>query len=556
MADYYDSEKEKKALYANKDYELLSNPGTIGFYTCVEVVQIFLVDKTTENKTQNIKNIYTLFTFSEQDFIKSTFKYVLEKPKSLSKDYSIGIIKGIISIDDAYTCFFNIQKGLFSLNGENCSISNKLFLLPKSLVSKENMKYIPMLNKVIKPNYWGDNYIIEFFDEEKSFFKSCLDSRKYIEKICNILKNISEINIDLSKVRDRFGNILFQFPITIYKTTVELLQDFITIKIKGEAHPLLTTSKDLSLYIRSTYDDLITGDYSCNVNSLSFLQTCVLGDDNNIEITIRDNTHNLLIHHSLLIFTKYIQCAIHSSIENGPQREIRDRNGNVISVIDIFHTEILKIGKNQEKTYETYIYERQKNNEIIHHSNDYLVVLKDQREEAFDFISQRMKKNDLKEICLWDPYLSAIDIIAALYTENTGVPFRCITSYKKSNTIKDEAVMPKINIAKSFLEYKQKMNDDFNSLSNNYGVTLKFLAQHDQYGWEFHDRFLILIPTDELNLPEVYSLGTSINMVGKTHHIIQKITNPNIILSNFENLWKELDNSNCIITEFNKGVRK
>ena len=116
--------------------------------------------------------------------------------------------------------------------------------------------------------------------------------------------------------------------------------------------------------------------------------------------------------------------------------------------------------------------------------------------------------------------------------------------------------MPKINIAKSFLEYKQKMNDDFNSLSNNYGVTLKFLAQHDQYGWEFHDRFLILIPTDELNLPEVYSLGTSINMLGKTHHIIQKITNPNIILSNFENLWKELDNSNCIITEFNKGVRK
>ena len=81
--------------------------------------------------------------------------------------------------------------------------------------------------------------------------------------------------------------------------------------------------------------------------------------------------------------------------------------------------------------------------------------------------------------------------------------------------------MPKINIAKSFLEYKQKMNDDFNSLSNNYGVTLKFLAQHDQYGWEFHDRFLILIPTDELNLPEVYSLGTSINMLGKIHHTIR-----------------------------------
>ena len=149
--------------------------------------------------------------------------------------------------------------------------------------------------------------------------------------------------------------------------------------------------------------------------------------------------------------------------------------------------------------------------------------------------------------------MSAVDIIDALYSENTGIYFRCITSYKKSKTVKDGELLTTDETVKSFLEYKLDVINDFSALSNNIGINLKFLAQHDEYRWDFHDRFLILTPAEDTQLPEVYSLGTSVNMLGKTHHMIQKVTNPNVILHNFDDLWDKLNNSNCLLIEYKDG---
>lgn len=97
---------------------------------------------------------------------------------------------------------------------------------------------------------------------------------------------------------------------------------------------------------------------------------------------------------------------------------------------------------------------------------------------------------------------------------------------------------------------KIEQKEYFLSHSNNLNVKLKFLGQHDGYGFKFHDRFIIFIPYDPTNIPTVYSLGISVNQLGSSHHMIQKVPDPRLILHNFELLWNELDNTDCLIMEF------
>ena len=57
--------------------------------------------------------------------------------------------------------------------------------------------------------------------------------------------------------------------------------------------------------------------------------------------------------------------------------------------------------------------------------------------------------------------------------------------------------------------------------------------------WDFHDRFLIFPATDRGAL--AWSLGTSVNRVGKQHHILQQVGDGQRISDAFLDLWNALD---------------
>ena len=510
--DYRETEKHNKAQKANNDFNFLMQSGNIAFYKSVELTQVFIFDK----KNKVTKNFFTLFTFSEEDYTQTKEEYLTDKPIQLNKNYSFGIVQFKLTINDTKKIFRDIQNNKLILNNEKCLISENLFLNPRSFIQKENLKKTHQLNSILKPNYWGDNYIIEFFDETKSFFDASVDSntsRLYIERICKTLIEVNKISMDLQKNYDRFGNIIFQFPI-------------------------------------------ITGEFIFETNQRSFSKKCELGDDNDLEISITDKKNNILLHSCLLVLTKYITCSMNIGLQNAEPRIIRERDLSIKYETDLVHREVFGVGVKPENGYEEYIRNRQKNDEIIQHSNDYCVLQGNQRDKALAFLHSKIQQSGIKEICLWDPYLNAIDIMDVLYVEQTGLPFKCVTSYQKSKTVKDGEIVEDKDKISSFEQFKKSIISDFKNLFNNLNINLKFLAQHGNYGWEFHDRFLIIVPIEDTQLPDVYSLGTSVNILGRTHHIIQKVTNPNIIYHNFQMLWNSLDNNDCILVNYENGVRR
>jgi hypothetical protein len=84
-----------------------------------------------------------------------------------------------------------------------------------------------------------------------------------------------------------------------------------------------------------------------------------------------------------------------------------------------------------------------------------------------------------------------------------------------------------------------------NIKSNLRGVRLEFRMRTGSTGWGFHDRFLIFPYADRAAL--AWSLGTSINSLGRQHHILQRVDDGQRIRDAFTELWDVLDQPQDLI---------
>ena len=550
------SETYKKNI-ANLDFNLLLTPGVIGYYQGCEITQVFIFDK----RIKKTKNFYTLFCFDELETpCDLETKFISSERIGLSNDLFAGIIRKRITVSTARQMFKNIQSGKLTID-DSCSISSELFLVPKVFVANKDSDDTPFVNYMLKSNYWGDNYIIEFFDKEKKIFDN-EDSEKIISKLKIEIQKYCPLNFE--KTYDRIGNIIFQFPITEIKYGICSDNTLSQIHFKLERHPK-TINNNIQINVKACLDDTITGFNMIETGMSSFEHCFVLGDDNNVHTEVINLQNNTILQNNFFHFIRSFNFNGLIGMQYSEPRTIIYRD-NITSVNIELLSNMNTHYSSRDIYYDEIIRKRRQNNEVIQKSNDYLVYNEDDDKltnikNAFSFIHSKLERiSDIKEICLWDPYLTAADIIETLYWEKTGIPFRCITEVsnikKKIEKTKFQKIIDtlcpnkKKNKRDIFLEVKNEQKEYFLSHSNNLNVKLKFLGQHDGYGFKFHDRFMIFIPYDPTDIPTVYSLGISVNQLGASHHLIQKVPDPRLILHNFELLWNELDNIECLIMEF------
>lgn len=550
------SEIYKKNI-ANQDFNLLLTPGVTGYYQGCEITQVFIFDK----RIKKTKNFYTLFCFDELETLYDLkTDFISTERIGLSNDFLAGIIRKRITISTAKQMFMDIQSGKLVID-DSCSISPELILVPKVFVANKDSNETSFVNYMLKPNYWGDNYIIEFFDKEKKIFDD-EDSEILISKLKKEILKYCPINFE--KTYDRIGNIIFQFPITEIKYGICSDDTLSQIHFKLERHPK-TINNNIQINVKACLDDTITG-FNMIESKMSSIDHCfVLGDDNNVHTEVINLKNNTILQNNSYHFIRNFNFNGLIGSQYSEPRTIIYRDGITSEKIELFSNMNTQYSS-RNIYYDEIIRKRRQNNEIIQKSNDYFVYNEDNDkatniQNAFNFIHSKLERiSDIKEICLWDPYLCAADIIETLYWEKTGIPFRCITEVsnikKKINKSKFQKITEILFSKKKrkkrdiFSEVKIEQKEYFLSHSNNLNVKLKFLGQHDGYGFKFHDRFIIFIPYDPTNIPTVYSLGISVNQLGSSHHMIQKVPDPRLILHNFELLWNEFDNTDCLIMEF------
>jgi len=533
------------------DFKLLSKKGILGFYNSCEITEIVIFHK---NNPKQPFNLLTIVVFEERELFSSD-----KKPKFLCnritvknhKSITCGICRYCLSLNEMEQSFNDfINSGKWKLSGNELKTSQFIFL-PKQYIPAGGT-YPVALNSILKNNFHSGSYILECFDENKADIHFLLQDTV-------ALKNLSEsiykvIPISIAKLSDRLGNIILQFPLNIVSVDSKLLkQEPEGIQFEIVWHPEVINNPPQCRIISSTeFDSTFLGFGHSKVEK----EICNVVSGNtatHVKHFLYDEVNQLLLTH---FEGSYVRTISVNSHVGQPEPRIFKNCDDVSKPhqIKVHSSHQIQTGKQSNKNYVSWIQDRLYEEERKKMENDRSFVQYakgnfSEREKALDDVRFLIKQYGEKGVCLWDPFLTAKDIINTLYfCSSYNAPLKAISSFdKEKKKIYVQEFENDLDLTTWINEQKKCLEDK----SNNYGgINLEFRVQHDNYGWKFHDRFLIF--PDFNDKVKVWSLGTSVNSLGKHHHILQKIENARHILDAFNELWNQLRHESCLVWKYLK----
>ena len=551
-------ESDAKKNLAVKDFKLLSVPGVVGAYKECELTHVYLL----EIESEKLYHYYAVLSYEEYAESNEVFKkiFLTQKPVKINNKYKLGIKQSRLSFICAKDIFDGLCAGNLSVEKKTFCTAKSFTVLPKTHIPSYWDNNVPLLHKVLKPNFWGDNYIIEFFSNQNPFEGSLLD-----KDFININKNIEKyINIDLESINDRIGSFIFQFPITLIETDIRSKMDWCNAEFSIKTYHPFNQNENIISIISTDLDNVITG---CNnIEGICKNHLFEVGDSNNFRLLVINKENKLIYRHFKGNYLRYINISGGIGLYNSEPRIFTNSDNEEIS-IDLFSNNF-DAGNSSNGNYSERIQKRMRHNNAIKASGKF-AMFNNQRKEALLYIRNLIQKNynDVSEIWMLDPYLLSKDIIDTLYYHSQrDVKLKCITSYKKSRLLIEPQVVNENRFFHSFKwffrlfktekqksgnyyfkKYKSEQKNYFLTHSNNLGIILEYRVTHENIGFDFHDRFLFFIPKEADGIPTAYSLGTSVNSLGKAHHIIQKVPDSKKLVHTFQELWNLLDNESSII---------
>lgn len=385
------------------------------------------------------------------------------------------------------------------------------------------------LNYILKNNFHNGSYIFDFFDRTKEYCNFLLKKSELLNTFNEKLNKI--IPIQIGNVSDRLGNIIFQLPINAINIHIdsEKIGDDInfrnTINVKINCLNNKVNSKDFVINL-SEEKDGETINHAISENTLSTTSKNFTSPT----ITITHKDSGLIFYKKQDFYIKQMYFNI-NLVGNKQRKFIINGKNNIFNIHTSCGTNRSSLIKDDYLDFiDSRKYEQDKKQ--LENQKKFIQYFKGDRNKALQDIRELINKDNYIGIYLWDPYLSAIDIKETLYyCKNTNTHIKAIAGLRQNRnkwqTISD-------------------MKDEFNKDNKNeLFLNIEIRATYN-HGYDFHDRFLIF-ETDKYHKTIAYSLGTSINQLGNTHHIIQEVNNAQHILNAFNKLWGKLEYEECIV---------
>ncbi|MBI5458255.1 VPA1262 family N-terminal domain-containing protein [Methanobacterium sp.] len=514
------------------DFNTLLVKGNIAFYNSSEITNIFLIQN-----SKTFLNIFTLVVLEESDEILEREK-ITKKLHKINPNMSLGISRERITIDETKSIFENLLKttevksNIWNIDEDDLHVDDFKILSKKFVPSIDNDT---PLNNVLKNNDENGSFIIEFFSEEKSLFKN-LNENEY-KKICH--KILEYLPIDFLFLKDRMFNVIFQFPITLFSVETRASNDWKDLKLKLGWHPLLKRKIPEIEMISSSYDekDIVgSGIYSGIIDAEKTIKSGNV--DAEVTTIIKDKNTGLFLWYYKGYYLKGFK--INSNIYGShPNKKIR-----IININNNEHKielEPIKKEYSFKKSYKDWINDRKYDDSLIKLIEEkkfvpYGIRGSNNREQALKDLRIIIQENSENGVYLWDPFARSSDLLNTLYfCPYINSEMKVITSFSKKTK----------NVFNEDQQFENLKNNQINILksnSNSEGINLEIRCQRENYGWKFHDRFLIF-PFSIKEKPKVWSLGTSINKIGVQHSILMEVNNPQNILDAFNDLWDDLKDS-------------
>ena len=495
---------------------------SIGNFKCIEIFEVIGI------KDSNLPfNIFSLAVAHETDLPLIKKEEITPKLIKLKADKSLkfGVFKRIVSIED----FLNIISDLVT-PGSNEDDGNKLCYGHLKAIPPV---YVPPLERgkneflgLLKNNFFGGSHLFEWFDESKEYVAPLIENLTALDELSGKLQKYLPIKIGTHS--DRLGNIIVQIPCAAVAFTIE--------RKDKQSHQLLSNlavspyfSGEVNfsgIFWREQYGSIIDFQKILLVvgrNIIPFQQINGRG-----YYTIWDESNQIICAGGeITFFLEQVNFSI--SMQEQIQRIFKLPDGTEQRIDICVQTSQSHIGDNA-KDYRYWVDNRLLKIEKhdLYDSLKLRQFKRDMRQEALDFTRELIKKYGKNGIYLWDPYLNAKDLFETVFfSPYANSPIKALTGLK---------IAPQENKTSS---YKADLANEINQAILQAGwLNLTFVNADRSRVGDFHDRFIIF--PQAIDEPvRAWSLGTSVNSLGKSHHIIQEVEDGQIIADAFEEMWEQ-----------------
>lgn len=519
--------------YLLREYDELISCKSFGNYNCCEMISVFLWNR----KERSAANIYTIFSFEERATVEETSENV-GSFKQITDKYSVGVQKKVFEVSKVRSIFEKLctgrKKQVIDIGDGDLQVGH-LEAVPKVFIQQDSTLE-KVVNKVLKNNFKNGSYIIDFFDIDKTVLN--IWTTKEFKKLTDIIYD--KIPIDLFTLSDRMGNFVFQFPSLNVRTSYHTneTETSLTYHVAfreqcEEDDQFILMSEGVSDESTVAFGTQIFDSNGCNV-------TFTVGDASRVcKTTVIDIKKQLILSRQDTSFIREMSTIMEMGSQYGEQRLIYDEKGSVVAAVEPVWAEDIHVGPPVFRMRDDYIKKRQYDRRVqeLYKRAEFRQYGRGmQSQKALDDVIMLMDRVKTGKVYLWDPYLTVEDLLHTWYfTKSMNVKLYAITSSEiaeKSKMCTDDWIIQQQEI--------------MNKRSNHYGIHVELRCQRENFGYPFHDRFLMNLSEDSRE-PQVWSLGTSVNSLGKKHHVIQSVEHPQILVDAFEELWEELSNPKCLV---------
>ncbi len=540
------------------DFHTLIDCGVLNSCNYAEVVQVILLRK----KDNVCLNYFTHVLFSSGFSEEESSVFLTDRPISINSEYKVLITKEKIARDSVLDILQNAAESQTWEWKEDKALLDDVFPMDLQFIPEtdptgsktSDSTLVPIELALYGSNFSGGYYLCELFSAKTVLAKSLStdDNRKIQDEI-----NKAKIGFNLESLFDRIGNIVCKIPMDIIrhkpvKLSPErgiagrfILENSCTEPLECVLQIILESDHTI---IETRVEEMVFSEkgeireYSIDPNRYS----------NRI---ILSNKKSGIIYYSAVrdysFGSNYYamitppQFGIQSSLKriiviDGQDKEIELTNIAGIGEVSI-EKEIFEIEKRQHKWMTEYEYK--------HHFFRSFVVGQENEaiQTVIDICNDRDLFWDLEEVWLVDPYLSADDILkTVVYCGKYGISIKCLTHIAAINGNRETRTETTTEGESLFETTVSRYNGILkNALGKQKDLKLEYRTVAGMTGISFHDRYLIL--KCGLNKSRAWSLGISVNSLGKSHHIIQIVQSPMDVIDTIDTIWNQSLREECLI---------
>lgn len=533
--------------------EKLTQPGVIGIFNHVEVTSVLATHKPSRRTSNAFSHLVTV----ERTGLRS-LPEVLPIRFSKLADWSFGVTQHSVPLAALSTKLQNALENEQWAEQKGCLTFGTLRFQGHWFAPPSGCLPDAPVNRLLKNNFWNGSHVFEWAPESKSDFLPFFEKPPLLQALS---EGIAEhLPIQLASVSDKLGSLILQIPVTC------LVSDYRgTGKVDGDVICDVNWHSDVP-----PRPLVITGERQHD-GLLSHTSTQVIGSDQallslqygpgGLKSVIRDQEHDVVLGTMEVNIISSMRMDLH--VENpvprtftvpprraggvsrpesvkitGVQRSVSG-NANSLAHFDDTRKRIYREEMRQLRERREFVQyrpdDKDENGQVFDREHRHVRALKD--------IRYLIERHGEKSVWLWDPFLDARDVLNTLFhNPHAGAEMRGLTGAEHIEKAEDSNAgnsLPSTKATKK-VPFIVAQRDILNQCVNNpEGLLLEFRAKVGDSGFAFHDRFLIF-PHAEPK-PQAWSLGISVNGLGKEHHILQKVPNGRLIADAFQELWDDLN---------------